>query len=168
MPQQPDCPTMVGLLGPVTVSGEPVAGLRARRLLVSLVLAEGRPRSAQRLIDDVWADDPPRAPGPALQTQISRLRPVLGDAVIEGVGTSYRLTGVDTDLAQANRLLADGEPDGITRAAALWRGQPGDDLGDDSPLADDVARRAEAIRRRLDDATANRALRDGDFAGARA
>ena len=37
---------MVGLLGPVTINGRPVSGLRARRLLVSLVLADGRPRSA--------------------------------------------------------------------------------------------------------------------------
>lgn len=149
------------------MAGEPVAGLRARRLLVSLVLADGRPRAAQRLIDDVWEDDPPRSPQPALQTQISRLRPLLGGALIEGVGTAYRLTGVDTDIAIAQRLLAEGESEGIDEATQLWRGEPGDDLGDDSALAGDVARLAGAARRRLDEARAAAALNDGDYACAR-
>ncbi|HNP55702.1 MAG TPA: BTAD domain-containing putative transcriptional regulator [Gordonia sp. (in: high G+C Gram-positive bacteria)] len=165
MPQRPD--VMVGLLGPVTINGRPVSGLRARRLLVSLVLADGRPRSAQRLIDDVWEDDPPRSPGPALQTQISRLRPLLSEATIDGVGTAYRLTGVHTDIAVAQRLGSEGTPTSIADAIALWRGEPGDDLGAGSPLATDVARRANAVRRQLDDAHAAHALATGDFATAR-
>ena len=158
---------MVGLLGPVTINGRPVSGLRARRLLVSLVLADGRPRSAQRLIDDVWEDDPPCSPGPALQTQISRLRPLLSEATIDGVGTAYRLTGVHTDIAVAQRLGSEGTPTSIADAIALWRGEPGDDLGAGSPLATDVARRANAVRRQLDDAHAAHALATGDFATAR-
>ncbi len=151
----------------MTVSGRPVAGLRARRLLASLALADGRPRSATRLIDDIWEDDPPRSPQQALQTQISRLRPLLGGGSIEGVGTAYRLTGVESDLAQAQRLVAGGGNANIAEATTLWRGAPGDDLGAESPVARDLRRAATAVRRRLDDALAAAALNDGDFGLAR-
>ena len=101
--------TVVGVLGPVAVDSSgtetsspdtlvAVPGVRARRLLVALVLAGGRARSTERLIDDVWGDVPPKAPSAALQTQISRLRPLLGSASIEGLGNGYRLTGCRTDL----------------------------------------------------------------------
>lgn len=159
--------TRVGLLGPVTVGDAPVPGIRARRLLVSLVLAEGRVRSAERLIDDVWDDDPPQSPHPALHTQISRLRRLLGAAEITGVGNGYRLDGAVSDLALADDLLSAGTAESLAAAQELWRGAPGDDLGAGSTLARELRDRAETVRYRIDGRSAQLALASGDYEAAR-
>lgn len=159
--------TVIGLLGPVTVAGVEVPGVRARRLLVSLALAGGRARTADRLIGDVWGDTPPKSPHSALHTQISRLRPILGDGTVDGVGNGYRLQGLRTDLDLAHDALADGDTAAIDDAAALWRGTPGDDLGADDELAQELRRRASALAAQLDDARGQRALAAGDYATAR-
>ncbi|MEZ5209543.1 BTAD domain-containing putative transcriptional regulator [Gordonia sp. (in: high G+C Gram-positive bacteria)] len=152
----------IGLLGPVTVDGTPVPGIRARRLLVSLVLAGGRVRSAQRLIDDVWDDAPPKSPHAALHTQISRLRRLLPPAEVVGDPAGYRLDGAVTDLALADDLLAAGTPEALARAQELWRGAPGDDL-DGGELARELQVAAEGVRRRVDDRRAHLALTAGEF-----
>lgn len=132
--------TVVGVLGPVAVDSSgtetsspdtlvAVPGVRARRLLVALVLAGGRARSTERLIGDVWGDLPPKAPSAALQTQISRLRPLLGSASIEGLGNGYRLTGCRTDLEIVADLIEAGDAESLRTAARWWRGAPGEDLG---------------------------------------
>ncbi|MFT3715574.1 MAG: BTAD domain-containing putative transcriptional regulator [Gordonia sp. (in: high G+C Gram-positive bacteria)] len=160
--------TVIGLLGPVTVDGLAVPGVRARRLLASLALADGRVRSAEHLIDDVWGDDPPKSPSAALHTQISRLRQHLGGAEISGVAGGYRLDGATTDLDLAERLAASGVSGWTDDAEALWHGTPGDDLGDDDPaLADEITGRARALRARIDQQRAHDALAAGDHATVR-
>src|SRR5689334_14030026 len=75
-----------GVLGPVAVwtsGGEPVTvpGLKVRALLAVLLLHEGRLVSADRLIEDLWGDDPPRRNPPgALSAKVSQLRRALEDA----------------------------------------------------------------------------------------
>ncbi|MFW0791147.1 BTAD domain-containing putative transcriptional regulator [Gordonia sp. CPCC 205333] len=159
--------TIIGLLGPVTVAGAEVAGVRAKRLLVSLALAGGRARSADRLIDDVWGESPPKSPQSALHTQISRLRHLLGDGSIAGVGSGYRLDGVITDLDLVENALARGDSVAIGEAASLWRGAPGDDLGAEDELVRELRRRARNVAGKLDDARGASALRVGDYATAR-
>ncbi len=73
-----------GVLGPLAVwtdAGEPVTipGAKVRALLADLLVHEGRPVSADRLIDDLWGDDPPgnphrRAPGPRSPSCAGRWR----------------------------------------------------------------------------------------------
>ncbi|WAC54665.1 BTAD domain-containing putative transcriptional regulator [Gordonia sp. SL306] len=169
--------TVIGLLGPVAVGRgcvEPdglvaVPGVRARRLLASLALADGRTRSAERLISDVWGDDPPRSPMPALHTQISRLRPLLGPGRLEGVGNGYRLVGCRTDLEIVADLIDDGSTEALDAAARWWRGVPGDDLDDDGSfgLDADVRTRADRQRDALDQRRVGVALAAGDFSTAR-
>ncbi|MBM7366987.1 BTAD domain-containing putative transcriptional regulator [Gordonia hydrophobica] len=150
---------VIGVLGPVTLDGREITGARAKRLLVALALAAGQSLSAERLIDDVWGDDPPKSPASALHTQISRLRTVSAPAHIDGSDGRYRLTGATTDMdLVADRLAAD-DPAG---AAALWRGAPGDDLGA-APVADHLADRARRLRLRVDEALARDALARGAF-----
>ena len=51
---------------------------RTQRLLLAVLLVEAnRVVSADRLADELWADDIPSDPAGALRTQISRLRKVL-------------------------------------------------------------------------------------------
>ncbi|GAB93874.1 BTAD domain-containing putative transcriptional regulator [Gordonia rhizosphera] len=168
--------TVIGLLGPVAVGDErggpdglvSVPGVRARRLLVSLALAGGRARSADRLIDDVWGDRPPRSPASALHTQISRLRPLLGHTRIEGVGNGYRLVGCRTDLDIVAGLVDSSDTDDLGRATRWWRGAPGDDLGDDGDdLHAELRRRAGHLQEQIDQCQVAAALAAGEYRVAR-
>ncbi|MET8651970.1 AfsR/SARP family transcriptional regulator [Nocardia aurea] len=157
---------VVALLGEVALRRDgaltAVPGTRSRLLLASLALRRGRSRSAQALIDDVWADQPPRAPMNALHTQVSRLRSALPDGALEIGPAGYRLTlAVDqVDLALAGDLLlparrdrerGDGAGclDAVARARALWRGEPGADLPS-GEVADALRDRAAEILTHLD------------------
>ncbi|MDL9938435.1 BTAD domain-containing putative transcriptional regulator [Gordonia sp. ABSL1-1] len=168
---EPDTPVLA-VLGPVAVTTTDglvprslieVPGTRARRLLTSLVLADGRARSADRLIDDVWGDEPPRSPSSALQTQISRLRTLVGAGSIEQSGNGYRLRGCRTDLDVVGELIATGTADGLAHATQWWRGTPGDDLGADTPLAAELVVRAEKLAAALTSRRIAVAFDDGDF-----
>jgi predicted ATPase/DNA-binding SARP family transcriptional activator len=113
----------VAVLGPLelrTGTGEPVpvAGARLRTLLILLALEANRVVSADRLIDGIWADDPPAAAGNALQALVSRLR--RAGLAIESVPAGYRLV-IDPDRVDAHRFerLAREAP---RKALALWRG----------------------------------------------
>ncbi|GAA3956508.1 BTAD domain-containing putative transcriptional regulator [Gordonia caeni] len=161
-------PAMIGVLGPVEVDGQSVPGIRAQRLLTSLVLAGGAVRSADRLIDDVWEGEPPRSPHSALHTQISRLRRHLGAAEITGSGGGYRLDGADSDLARAERLVGAADPDSTAHARSLWRGVPGDGLGADSEVARELRVRTDSLAHRIDQRWAHDALAGGDYDTARA
>ncbi|WP_433355001.1 BTAD domain-containing putative transcriptional regulator [Micromonospora saelicesensis] len=115
----------------------PVGGPRLRALLALLLLDAGRVVSAERLIDGLYGEHPPRGAANALQSQVSRLRQALpaGHDPVEFHPAGYRLA-VDPDdvdayrferLAEAGRrALVDGD---WPRAAAvlrealeLWRG----------------------------------------------
>lgn len=163
------------MLGPVAVGAQdtgpaalvPVPGVRARRLLVSLGLADGRTRSAERLIEDVWADEPPRSPVSALHTQISRLRPLLGIGRLEGVGNGYRLVDCRTDIDIVADLAQSSDPADLDAAMAWWRGTPGDDLGDGADLLDELRRRADRLEGTVDERRLSIALAARDFGMAR-
>ncbi|MGC4934250.1 BTAD domain-containing putative transcriptional regulator [Gordonia sp. DT30] len=173
---------IIGLLGPVSIiaashpdsdseipSVRPVPGIRAKRLLASLALADGRTRSADRLIADVWGDEPPRSPAAALHTQISRLRQLLGSEHLQGSGSGYRLVGCRTDLDVVDELAGADDDPTLRRAARWWRGAPGDDLGIDAPggLVDRLGARAQELSDRLDRSRFAAARRSGDSATAR-
>ncbi|MET7945397.1 BTAD domain-containing putative transcriptional regulator [Micromonospora sp. NPDC005324] len=130
----------------------PVGGPRLRALLALLLLDAGRVVSAERLIDGLYGEHPPRGAANALQSQVSRLRQALPAEhdPVEFHPAGYRLA-VDSDdvdayrferLAEAGRrALVDGD---WPRAAAvlrealeLWRGPA---------LADAIGAPAQAAR----------------------
>ncbi|WP_378734272.1 BTAD domain-containing putative transcriptional regulator [Nocardia brasiliensis] len=138
-------PVEVALLGEIALRRDgalaALPGTRSRLLLAALAMRPGRSRSAQSLIDDVWGEQPPRAPMNALHTQVSRLRSLLPDGALEIGPAGYRLTlradRVDLSLAaelvhRAHEYDAAGDHaaclDTIAHARALWRGEPGADL----------------------------------------
>jgi predicted ATPase/DNA-binding SARP family transcriptional activator len=150
----------VELLGPLRITGEdgeeiPVPAGRQRALLARLALEPGKHVTSDALIDALWPGaEPANAPG-ALHTQLSRLRRVLGDRVVHGPG-GYRLTRVETDVEEFERIAAQAESasredspsavrDLAERALALWRGPALADL-DRHGLADAAAVRL-AVRR---------------------
>ncbi len=134
------------LLGPLEVArgGEsvPLGGRRQRAVLAVLLLHSNRRISRVRLIDEVWNGRPPTASSQTLQSYLSRLRQVLGDAVpISSQADGYLLSVDPTslDFERFRSLVGDGhravseadyERAGVIlhEALGLWRGDPLSDL----------------------------------------
>ncbi|MGW1992126.1 BTAD domain-containing putative transcriptional regulator [Embleya sp. NPDC001921] len=154
-----------GVLGPLAVwgvDGEPVkvpeAGVRA--LLADLLTHEGRTVSVDRLVDDLWGDDPPGKPGNALQTRISVLRRTLGRDRVVHQAPGYRLLldrtdvdGADLDAhrfaALVDRARTENDPRAraatLAGALGLWRGPAYADFADEE-FARPTAQRLEELR----------------------
>jgi len=116
--------------GPVAL-GAP----KQRALLAVLLLHRGEPVSSDRLIDEIWGEQPPASANKLVQGYVSNLRKVLGDGrlVTQGRGYMLRIEPGQTDVdrfealaARGRRALEDG--DALTAAAVLrqalgvWRG----------------------------------------------
>ncbi|WP_280221411.1 BTAD domain-containing putative transcriptional regulator [Nocardia neocaledoniensis] len=118
-----------------------LGGPRQRALLARLVLAGGEVVSTDRLIEDLWAGDPPPKALGALQAHISYLRraveptrPPRAPATVlvsEAPGYALRLDPAAVDAWRFERLLAEGDPDDHARryqrlgtALACWHGEP--------------------------------------------
>jgi DNA-binding SARP family transcriptional activator len=131
------------ILGPLEVAegGRPVglAGARQRALLAILLLHAGEAVSADRLIDELWGDDPPAAGSTALRVRISQLRRALGPAgallVTRPPGYAMALAPEQLDLERFERLVEAGDRalrrddpgdavNHLRAALALWRGPP--------------------------------------------
>ncbi|WP_084774255.1 AfsR/SARP family transcriptional regulator [Nonomuraea candida] len=148
------------ILGPTNVLDEdgervPLGGPRVRALLTLLALHAGHVVGAEQLVSGMYGPRPPEGVANALQSQVSRLRRVLGRDLVEFHPAGYRLVAQPQDvdarrfelLARAGaQALAGGDP---ARAAALlrealelWRGAP---LAD-APHAEAAAAALEELR----------------------
>ncbi|HVE45537.1 MAG TPA: BTAD domain-containing putative transcriptional regulator [Acidimicrobiales bacterium] len=130
---------------------------KQRTLLLDLLVNRGRSVSRDRLIDDLWAENPPATAPGVLQNYASALRRVLGADAIDTVGTGYAIAvaaeQVDADrfealveLTRSARSAGDAEGMGrhSTAALALWRGQPLADVAYE-PFARAAIARLEAL-----------------------
>src|SRR4051794_5103602 len=108
---------------------------RQRALLARLLLDAGRAIPLDRLLDDLWGDDPPESAVKMIQIYVSQLRKVLPGDTLRTHGRGYLLdlgdAGLDLDrferLRAAGRdALAHGDPreasDRLREALAVWRG----------------------------------------------
>ncbi|GGR13333.1 BTAD domain-containing putative transcriptional regulator [Streptomyces netropsis] len=135
-----------GVLGPLVVrdgAGDAVRvpEAKVRALLADLLVHEGRPVSADRLIDDLWGEDLPAHPANALQNKVSQLRRVLGREGVVRQPPGYRLRIDDGDVdadrfrALVTRARATGDPRAraalLTEALGLWRGPAYADFADE-------------------------------------
>ncbi|WP_433247106.1 BTAD domain-containing putative transcriptional regulator [Streptosporangium sp. CA-135522] len=141
-----------GVLGPLTVwtdDGRPVKipEVKVRALLADLLAHEGRPVSADRLVDDLWGRRPPRKPANTLQTKVSHLRRALegsqpggrGLVVHQPPGYLLRIDAGAVDAQRfrdlAGRARETDEPRAraalLSDALALWRGPAFADFGDE-------------------------------------
>ncbi|MFD1714419.1 ATP-binding protein [Amnibacterium flavum] len=147
----------VAVLGPVLLAGRDgelveVTGTLAKRFVAALALAGGSTVGVDPLTDALWEDDPPRNPRAALQTLVSRLRQGTAEGVILSSASGYAIAADSTDLLLVRRaaqaIASDGDPDQRIRACdaalALWRGEPGDDLGG-GELAGELATTAASL-----------------------
>src|SRR5262245_22864409 len=150
----------VRVLGPIAVTeGDTelaVGGPRQRRLLAALVLAAGRPVSAERLAVSVWGDEPelPETAARTVQSYVSRLRSTLGDDQVVPCDGGYALaSGRVTVDADRFRELLDEARDAppldacqlVDEALAMWRGPAFGEFADE-PWARPMATRLEELR----------------------
>jgi DNA-binding SARP family transcriptional activator/streptogramin lyase len=127
------------LLGPLELEGEhgvvSVGSGKQRALLAILLLHANERLSRERLIDELWDEEPPASAAHSLEVYVSRLRKTLheagGDGALATRGNGYLLQvgEEDSDAGRFRRLLdAARSADPAREAAllrdalALWRG----------------------------------------------
>jgi DNA-binding SARP family transcriptional activator len=158
------------VLGPLEAlaDGRPakLGGSRRRAVLAVLLLQSGQVVSTSRLIDQVWAEDPPDTAVNLLQGYVSDLRKELGRDTIETQEPGYvvRVDHDSLDLHRFEQLASDGaelldrgraeDAAALLREAlGLWRGPALADVADDGLLTTAAARldelRLVALERRI-------------------
>jgi DNA-binding SARP family transcriptional activator len=146
------------LLGSLDVldEGQPVAlsGQKQRALLALLLLRSNDVVPAERLIELLWGETPPRTAATSLQNFVSQLRKAIGPEALETRAPGYRLRlePDQLDLSRFERLVRrarESDPVERTRllreALALWRGTPLSDFAYE-PFAQTEIRRLEELR----------------------
>jgi DNA-binding SARP family transcriptional activator len=147
----------VRLLGPVTAerNGEPVAlgGPRQRAVLARLALVAGQVVTVDRIVDDVWAGEPPPTAVNTLQSYVSLLRRALGGSSHvrrEGPGYVLSLGRAELDATRfedhvaAGRAALASDPTAalahLEAALGEWRGPCLADVADEEWARAAVAR----------------------------
>jgi class 3 adenylate cyclase/DNA-binding SARP family transcriptional activator len=143
------------VLGPLEVlDGQrsvPLGGAKPRALLAVLLLHAGEVASTERLVEELWGDDPPATAQKLVQGYVHALRKHLDDVLITQP-PGYRLAlGEHTlDLAEFRRLAEQARsapPDEgvelLRRALALWHGPPLADVAFEGPSRHEVGHLAE-------------------------
>ncbi len=140
------------ILGPLEVwTGQGWGGIGApkwRALLAALLLNQGQAVSTDRLIAELWGDDPPDRAANLVSVYVFRLRRVLGDPdghVLTTRAPGYQLLLEPGDLdaerfealaGQGRQALSAGDPGRaaglLAEALGLWRGRA---LADVPPTA---------------------------------
>ena len=148
------------ILGPLRVSSEDGAldlGAPTQRALVAVLLTSpNAPVSDDRLVDELWGDDPPPSAHHLVQVYVSRLRALLGERrdgmriARDGPGYVLRLEAGELDAERfleavgRGRQLRERDPEAadeiLSEAMRLWRGTPFADLPDAPPAVQDEAR----------------------------
>jgi len=145
----------------------PVASGRQLSLLALLLVHANHVVSADRIIDELWGDEPPESGAKTVAFHVSRLRDALepgrergrpnGILATEPAGYVLRVDPACIDAVCAERLAAEGRAliaadPGVARtrlmeALALFRGRPFADVADE-PFAQPEIRRLEELRLR--------------------
>jgi len=144
----------------VVVGGQPVSlgGAKARALLAFFLLHRGETIARERLIDELWGEQPPKAVAAELRVYIAKLRKALGRSLLATRPDGYVLL-VEPEAVDAGQfertawrggaLLAAGDAATAARvlaeALALWRGRVLGKL-EEEPWAQVEARRLEELR----------------------
>jgi DNA-binding SARP family transcriptional activator len=147
------------LLGQIEISNgnQPPAlgGPKQRLVLVHLLLRVNRLVTTDRLIDDVWGEEPPAAARSTLQVYVSHIRKALGPGRLESRSGGYvlRADPMSVDAVRFERLVNDGQalvdndPAAAVRilrdALGLWRGPVLDDLAHHASLRGEISRLEE-------------------------
>ena len=151
------------MLGPLEVSGPTgdvaLTGRNERVVLTALAASSNEALSADRLVDALWGERPPRSSTKVLQNVVLRLRKRLGGSLIETRPGGYALRAreVDIDARRFEQMVREGREHAESRdlvaasvdlaaAVDLWRGPPLPDLCEWPPGRSEAARLEELHR----------------------
>ena len=150
----------VALLGPLELIRdgqrlEPPSP-KQRALLINLVLRRGAIVGQDRLIDDLWGEDPPATAKGVVQNYVSQLRRGLGAGVVrtagQGYGVAVEQLTIDVDdleawMRRAHDARDAGDVDAVRQATAdalaLFRGEPLADVAFESFARAEITRLGE-------------------------
>ena len=169
------------ILGPLEVRDGPAAvrvpGAKERALLADLLVNAGRVVPADRLVEDLWGDDPPGNPANTLQGRVSALRRALGPAggalVTRPPGYLLKAGPEQVDAGRFERLVAEATAAAgkgpraarqLEAALGLWRGPALAEFAD-QPWAQAEAARLEELRLAATEALVELRLAAGGHAG---
>ena len=147
-----------------------ITSRRQRRILAVLAAAGGRTVDTDVLIDATWRDALPAHPQPALQTQLSRTRRLLGDRaealVNEDRGYRLALDRAEVDAWWFEDVTSGPDSRPVAReclraALASWDGDPFADAAD-HPAVQPAAARLGVLRGRAIETLAAAELSAGD------
>jgi DNA-binding SARP family transcriptional activator len=141
------------ILGPLEVLSDnrrvELGGAKQRALLALLLFEGGRVVSVDRLLDALWAGQPPSTGHASLQNFVSQLRKQLGADAIETRTPGYRvrLESAALDLARVRRLVDEARAADLPRRARLlkealaeWRGESLAELSFEPFAREEIAR----------------------------
>ena len=145
------------ILGPLEVwDGDrelSLGGGKQRALLALLLIHPNESLSTDRLIDELWDEQPPQTAGKALHNYVSQLRRVLGDDRLQTQPRGYALRvrpgeldvdGFRQQFEEGRRAQAAGDPERasllLREALALWRGSPLADFTYEAFARDEIGR----------------------------
>ena len=129
------------ILGPLEVRDDrgeiSIGGGKQRALLALLLIHPNESLATDRLIDELWGEEPPPTAAKIIQNHVSQLRRVLGDDRLQTQARGYALRvgpgELDVDrfrqrFADGRRAQAAGDPERasllLREALAMWRGPP--------------------------------------------
>ncbi len=117
-------------------SGEALAlkGRKTQALVAYLALAHGQPRTRDDLVALLWSDRGEQQARSSLRQSLSEFRKALGKTdgsplIAERDTVSLDAGAVEVDVAEFERLIDDGTPTTLERAAELYRGDLLDGIG---------------------------------------
>jgi len=142
----------------------PLGGPRQRSVLTLLLLEAGRVVSADRIVTEIWSEQPPDGARDSLYTYVSNLRGVLGKDRVVRVDSGYRLDLADDDIVDIDecegglaraRRVAGSDPAGaidlIDSSLEIWRGRPYEGFEDLPSVPPEATRLEDTQLRALED-----------------
>lgn len=145
------------VLGPLQLeeNGEviPLGGQRQRAVLALLLLNAGRPVPIDRIVSEIWPDQPVERVRDSLYTYVSQLRKAIGKTRVIRMDGGYRLGLTDADeidavvferAAKRARRLLGADPEAANHllelGLGLWRGRAYEGFEDLTSMVPEAAR----------------------------
>jgi YVTN family beta-propeller protein len=157
------------ILGPLEVVDQgrslSLGGSRQRTLLALLLLHPNEVVSTDRLVDELWGEQPPESGSKAVQVLVSQLRKALqgsggdGALVTQAPGYAIRVGAGELDRERFESLVekaaaaesAEARAELLREALGIWRGPPLADLSYEDFAQPAIARLTEARVAALED-----------------
>lgn len=170
------------VLGSIALGSEALQGGRVTTLLAILAANRGTVVSVDRLVNELWPDDPPESSVASLHVYVSRLRSRLTgtplDLITRHPGYLLEAAESDVDAPLFEHLVAEAEAAASSEdwddalglaldAQSLWRGTPFTGAASSAEL-DAATERLEALRLRVDEVQVSSLIRLGRAAEAEA